>query len=1455
MKTIFNLLVIPLLTYCSSIQAQIFSTVPVITAKLNYTYLSDNFNLAIVGGVEHYISTNQGVNWTELNNGVGTGLYQLEGFNIAVKDASTMYIVGKNGSNHIVSKSTDGGNNWAIIFSVSASELLTDIATHGNTVIVSARNGVYRSIDSGTNWTFIQLATLDQSSPFIRFNENGSSWIVSNYSSGFHISTDDGNTWNEVDFGFSSSEIVAASNSANGVVFTRTIPTGSQLTFLNATNQLDTITEIDENLIVNSSNWCKNAVFLPNNNLLTFDSGFFYIVDTSNQNVYHITSPYGNGYTPKSISLGSSYGIAIGYNSGGNLGRLYRINLMQTPTLYVPSNFQIAGPGPCAGDNIVGIPYADYADSTKWYINNVLTSTSIQLNYPTPPGVYTTYTVKLNTYFNGLVNTTTKTVTFQAPQAPHSFAYTVDTTACYGLPLYVFINPNSGTPASTAVKILYNGQLVAGPYTMTSSNINAYTPVLTTSGVLQIISYKTLYCDPSADTVTLNIEVSPNLFDLDILPNDSVICVGVNPLLALNGTDSLISYDFSTTYSMNGFAPSPHTVVSGNSSGTLNVEQYGLEAYFNSSTMDQTYGLMYMFVNLEITDTAGCSPSQVIDTIRIQRPTAYYELHSRSYLTGDTVHMTNAFITPNRLWSSTELNPAYIFDETNTIPLIVADTIGLFSLELHNEPLAGCADSVTHHIYYAEPAPTIDSTCQTLKPHEKERLHHVRIDPFGNIYEIAAFELTVYHRPGYILRKNDAFGNMLWEKRAQTDFWGDLHGVVIEEMDFDAQGNPVIVMWLHGTADYQDDYINYHFSSSGSNAHEGACYVVKIDKTTGELIWSSDLGFLSPTAVLFTGSRTTDIVVDGDWIHATTCNNYDIKFFTLNSTDGSFINSTTIDLGGWSNSNFILPNFLFPTGTLGDNRQSYWSPQIDVLSTGEVIAIGNYQNVNTPNYPQLSMIGSGGGIFAVKYHPDNGVYDMANIAQAGNAQFAAGPGYLGQNYIPKMFVDKNDNITLAGKWEFNAWQNPLDGLTISVLDSVLPMATGSFVVNMNPDYEMNWITTGTHSEIEDLVYIPATDETYLSCTTLDNYTLMNDMTAIMSGEDRTYDLTYTHLPYPEYPLLNFPRNKIFLSTLDANGIPLGMKQFSYTGSPDNGQLLFQRIAATACGDLAIFTGNLAWNGELLVDGQTYQIDSTLLFLNYSNCVSDDCSYVNAPDSVNVCSSAGTIDIQLSNYYNLDSLVFDILVDGLVALNDQSVMVDTGHFSFPQPIGANGQFVLAFNYPNTDTLVITYTSIQVDFGSTPVNEFCDSDPLFFFSNGSPAGGQYSGPGVFGNQFNPNSAGSGEHIILYTYDNQESCVVTDTVIFVVNNCSGIEQISLPTYKIYPNPFTDEITILSTGNSSTKQEIIVYDQIGRIVLHSQLDDSKTSFYLNNLSVGNYLIEIISKNSCLHRELLIKM
>lgn len=1449
------------LAFCHSTRSQTFNLAASPIAKLNYAVVNDQYGFAMVGGTKQFKSLDQGQTWTQLNSSAGSPLYLFEGQNIAISSASTMCIVGYSAATgtYIVARTIDGGTSWMEVLSMPNSQALNDIAANGNTLIVTGVNGLYRSADAGLNWTFIPLSSGGGSSPFVRYNIASASWVIGGYLSNYQYSSDDGLTWQNLILGFNhDANVVAESKTANGVLFARKTASATQMLFLNAANTIDTTAIIESGLVMNGTPCLTGAFF--NGNLLTHNQNLFYQVDPVTHHVYHFSFPTSSGgYLAEEISLGSNYGVAITSTSGGS-GRIYRIDLTQTPNLYVPSYFEIQGPGPCAGDPIVASANADYADSVKWYVNNVLISTANTLNYSTPAGVYITYNVRLATYYHGVLNTTTKSIVMTPPAAPHGYTYSVDTTACYGLPLNVLIDPNPSTPFNnTVIKMLYNGQLVYGPLVMNVNNINASTTPLTTSGILQIITYKTSYCDPSADTATVSITVGPNLYDFTILPHDSVICSGVNPVFDLSGTNSLYTYDFYTTYSY--FHPSSnHNITPGNSSGILSVIQAGAGNEIDGNTNTDTYGNTFMYVNLKVQDAEGCAPDKVIDTIRIQRRTAFFELHSRSYLRGDTVEMSNAYIRPNRLWSSPGLNPAFITNETDTIPQIIADTTGLFGIKLRNEPLAGCADSMINYVHYADPAPVFDPVCEAKKVRKKEdhNLHHVRIDQFGNIYEVWVNQ-GMYHYPYYILRKNDPSGNMIWENRIpnSTIILTWYKGIVIEDIDFDSEGNPVIGIWIQGDHDFQNEYIDYHYNPN-AQAHIG-CFVVKVNKADGSLIWSVNLGDAAPSTNLdlYDGVRLTDVVVDGNWVHASTYSNYNLNFFTLNSSDGSFVNTSPFEFGTWSNIPFIAPGFFFPYGSNGSWEQSFWSPQIDVLSTGEVVAVGHYQNVPLNDYPQLTMTNSASGIFIMKYHPDQGVYDVANIAQTGANEFAVSSD-IGSSGVPKMVVDKNDNITVVSDWEYpdGALWGGFEDLQIQILDSIIPIESGTFVLNMDRDYNMNWLSLGTHSKIQDLAYSPASDETFLAVKSKDNFSLGTNGEHLMIGESREYYPEYNSIPFHDLNWLDYPQQDLFLTKLNVAGEPVRMKKLAYGVSFDNLEnRAYMRIAATACGDLAMYTWCMTNSQSLSVDGQTFPTDSVMLFLQYSNCVSDDCSYLEAKDSMELCSVNGTIDGEFRDYYNLNTFTYDILVGNTTVVSGQTASTSNGHFSIPSPV-ANGTFTILFTSPNADTTTVVVNNLDIDFGLLSEDTTCVySQAITLGINAVPAGGTYSGSGISGSQFIPSIAGQGLHELTYTYTNQAGCTGSDIAQIFVDACAGTNNLITDLFRMYPNPFSDQLNLIYIGAGVPQSYVRIYDQIGRIVFEQAIDDTNTAIMCDFLSKGNYMLELMDGSKCVYREQIVKM
>ncbi len=99
-------------------------------------------------------------------------------------------------------------------------------------------------------------------------------------------------------------------------------------------------------------------------------------------------------------------------------------------------------------------------------------------------------------------------------------------------------------------------------------------------------------------------------------------------------------------------------------------------------------------------------------------------------------------------------------------------------------------------------------------------------------------------------------------------------------------------------------------------------------------------------------------------------------------------------------------------------------------------------------------------------------------------------------------------------------------------------------------------------------------------------------------------------------------------------------------------------------------------------------------------------------------------------------------------------------------------------------------------------------------GTPSGGTFHGPGVSGNQFDPSSAGLGQHSIVYTYTNGNGCTgafaLCTTVDFNVG-IGGTEIESTEGLDVYPNPSTGRFT-LSLEDVTGVVRYSVYDAQGK-------------------------------------------
>jgi len=85
---------------------------------------------------------------------------------------------------------------------------------------------------------------------------------------------------------------------------------------------------------------------------------------------------------------------------------------------------------------------------------------------------------------------------------------------------------------------------------------------------------------------------------------------------------------------------------------------------------------------------------------------------------------------------------------------------------------------------------------------------------------------------------------------------------------------------------------------------------------------------------------------------------------------------------------------------------------------------------------------------------------------------------------------------------------------------------------------------------------------------------------------------------------------------------------------------------------------------------------------------------------------------------------------------------------------------------SDQLSITIIAIPNVHINTQPLELCLDDNVLNLS-ASPSGGQWTGPGITGNGFNPGMAGQGDHKLYYTYQSG-SCTGKDSVTITVKDC---------------------------------------------------------------------------------------
>lgn len=195
---------------------------------------------------------------------------------------------------------------------------------------------------------------------------------------------------------------------------------------------------------------------------------------------------------------------------------------------------------------------------------------------------------------------------------------------------------------------------------------------------------------------------------------------------------------------------------------------------------------------------------------------------------------------------------------------------------------------------------------------------------------------------------------------------------------------------------------------------------------------------------------------------------------------------------------------------------------------------------------------------------------------------------------------------------------------------------------------------------------------------------------------------------------------------------------------------------------------------------------------------------------------------------------------------------------PAGAGAGGPYDITYSYTDNNGCTGADT-LQVSVHAIPTVTISGLDPIYCVYipdvplTLSPAGGQLLGTGVSGNSFNPNAAGVGTHILVYSYSDNAGCANSTQETVTVDACVGIEHIIPTAFAFHPNPTTGKIVVTLAGVSA-QAFIKVYNMQGQQLLEHPAANGTTEMNLSGFSKGLYLLRLVSEKETLTKKVAVE-
>jgi photosystem II stability/assembly factor-like uncharacterized protein len=192
-------------------------TSPSMTSFFVYALYADGNNMfaGTSGGI--YKSMDRGLTWSSSNTGMPSGMWarafiSKPGFIFAGTHTEGVFVSTDNGVSWTAMN--NGIMNWPKNNGLPHNyPTVNALATSGSAVLAATSEGMYRSTDNGTSWTYANTGIL--ATDVVSVAHNGTTAFAGTSRSGVFISSDHGMTWSRSTTGLPTPEVVAVATSSN----------------------------------------------------------------------------------------------------------------------------------------------------------------------------------------------------------------------------------------------------------------------------------------------------------------------------------------------------------------------------------------------------------------------------------------------------------------------------------------------------------------------------------------------------------------------------------------------------------------------------------------------------------------------------------------------------------------------------------------------------------------------------------------------------------------------------------------------------------------------------------------------------------------------------------------------------------------------------------------------------------------------------------------------------------------------------------------------------------------------------------------------------------------------------------------------------------------------------------------------------------------------------------------